>query len=52
MTSTTPHSWIEWYRFARETLGLGHAEAAQYATARHVEDENRARRDAGERRAA
>ena len=35
-------TWIEWYRFARQALELGHAEAASYATARHVEEQNRA----------
>lgn len=35
-------SWIDWYRFARRTLELGHAEAAAYATARFVEEQNRA----------
>jgi len=35
-------SWIDWYRFARRTLELGHAEAAEYATSRFVEEQNRA----------
>jgi hypothetical protein len=35
-------SWIDWYRFARHTLELGHAEAAAYATSRFVEEQNRA----------
>jgi hypothetical protein len=35
-------SWIDWYRFARETLRLEHVEAANYANARHLEDLNRA----------
>jgi hypothetical protein len=35
-------SWIDWYRFARRTLDLGHTEAAAYATARFVEEQNRA----------
>jgi hypothetical protein len=35
-------SWIDWYRFGRETLGLEHLEAASYANARHLEDLNRA----------
>lgn len=35
-------SWIDWYRFARRTLELGHAEAAAYATSRFVEEQNRA----------
>ena len=34
-------TWIEWYRFAREALELGHAEASSYATARFVEEQNR-----------
>ena len=34
-------TWIEWYRFAREALELGHAEASSYATARYVEEQNR-----------
>ena len=34
-------SWIDWYRFARRTLELGHPEAAAYATARFVEEQNR-----------
>lgn len=34
-------SWIDWYRFARHTLELGHAEAAAYATSRYVEEQNR-----------
>jgi len=35
-------TWIDWYRFARQTLELGHAEAVAYATARFVEEQNRA----------
>jgi hypothetical protein len=35
-------TWIEWYRFARQQLELGHAEASAYATARFVEEQNRA----------
>lgn len=34
-------TWIEWYRFARQALGLGHEEASAYATARYVEEQNR-----------
>ena len=34
-------TWIEWYRFARRALGLDHAEASAYATARYVEEQNR-----------
>jgi hypothetical protein len=36
-------TWIEWYRFARRVLGLEHAEAVRYATARHLEELNRER---------
>ena len=35
-------SWIDWYRFARTTLELEHVEAASYADARSLEDQNRA----------
>ena len=34
-------TWIEWYRFARRALELGHSEACSYATARYVEEQNR-----------
>ncbi len=34
-------TWIEWYRFARRALELGHPEACSYATARYVEEQNR-----------
>src|SRR5262245_53106067 len=34
-------TWIEWYRFARRALELGHVEASAYATARFVEEQNR-----------
>jgi hypothetical protein len=34
-------TWIDWYRFARRALELGHAEASEYATARYVEEQNR-----------
>ena len=43
-------TWIEWYRFARHALELGHAEASEYATARYVEEQNRVH--TRERRAA
>ena len=43
-------TWIEWYRFARQTLELGSAEASEYATARYVEEQNRVQ--TRERRAA
>lgn len=52
MTQTRPHSWIDWYRFARQTLDLGRTEAAAYATARHVEEENRRAQRETRRRAA
>jgi hypothetical protein len=32
---------IDWYRFARRTLGLGRAEARAYANARFLEETNR-----------
>ena len=35
-------TWIEWYRFARYSLELGHVEASTYATSRYVEEQNRA----------
>jgi hypothetical protein len=34
-------TWHEWYHFARETLNLQHSEAADYATARYLEEQNR-----------
>lgn len=43
-------TWIEWYRFARYSLVLGHGEASAYATARYVEEQNRS--VAGEWKAA
>ncbi len=52
MGSTQLHTWIDWYRFARRTLGLDRVEATQYATARYVEEENRARLHGADRRAA
>jgi hypothetical protein len=36
-------TWLEWYRFARARLELGHDEAVTYANARSVEDDNRER---------
>ena len=51
MISTSPHTWIDWYRFARRVLRLGHVEAAEYATVRHVEDENRRVQETGRRAA-
>jgi hypothetical protein len=35
------HEWIDWYRFARDTLEVGHDEAVAYANARYVEELNR-----------
>ena len=35
-------TWIDWYRLARRALELSHAEASAYATARYVEEQNRA----------
>ena len=43
-------TWIEWYRFARNALELGHVEASEYANARYVEEQNRVH--TRERRAA
>jgi hypothetical protein len=43
-------TWLEWYRFARSQLDLGHEEAVTYANVRTVEDGNRER--LRERRAA
>jgi len=34
-------SWVQWYRFARETLEYSHAEAVAYANVRTTEDANR-----------
>jgi len=42
-------TWLEWYRFARSRLELGHDEAVTYANVRYVEEGNRSGRD---RRAA
>ena len=36
-----PDSWLEWYRFARRTLELTPVDAASYASARTLEDQNR-----------
>jgi hypothetical protein len=35
------HEWIDWYRFARDTLEVGHDEAVAYANARYLEELNR-----------
>ncbi len=48
--SLQPHGWTDWYRFARDELGYGHAERVEYANLRYVEEQNRAslrRRPAG-----
>jgi hypothetical protein len=42
MTAPRITGWINWYRFARETLGHDHGEAVVYANLRHVEESNRA----------
>ena len=34
-------TWIDWYRFARQTLALDQIEAVSYANARYVEEQNR-----------
>jgi hypothetical protein len=44
------HTWNDWYRFARRTLGYSHPEAVEYANLRFVEEQNRLALDA--RRAA
>lgn len=41
MSNETGSGWIAWYRFACETLGYGHREAASYANLRYVEEQNR-----------
>jgi len=40
--STTPRAWNDWYRFARDKLGLLHEECIEYANLRFVEEQNRA----------
>lgn len=42
MTARPIHSWSDWYRFARLTLGYHHDEANSYANLRYVEETNRA----------
>jgi len=37
-----PKSWNDWYRFARDKLGLLHDECTEYANLRFVEEQNRA----------
>ena len=44
MANVLPEAWESWYRFAVDKLGLENGEAVEYANARYVEDENRARR--------
>lgn len=41
MPMDTGGGWIAWYRFAYETLGYSHREAASYANLRYVEEQNR-----------
>jgi hypothetical protein len=36
-----PHAWTDWYRFARDELGLAHDERVEYANLRYVEEQNR-----------
>jgi hypothetical protein len=36
-----PHAWTDWYRFARDELGLDHDERVEYANLRFVEEQNR-----------
>lgn len=36
-------TWLQWYRFARSHLELGHEESAAYANVRSVEEGNRER---------
>ena len=43
MTGPMPKTWESWYRFARDELGLERDEAIEYANARYVEEQNRAR---------
>jgi hypothetical protein len=38
----SPRAWTDWYRFARDQLGLAHAERVEYANLRYVEEQNRA----------
>ena len=37
-----PKDWSQWYRFARDELGLLHDECVEYANVRYVEEQNRA----------
>ena len=36
-----PHSWSDWYRFARGEFGYEHEECVEYANLRFVEEQNR-----------
>jgi hypothetical protein len=40
--SPQPKAWNDWYRFARDKLGLLHDECTEYANLRFVEEQNRA----------
>src|SRR5262245_27047783 len=44
MANVLPEAWQRWYRLARDQLELENGEAVEYANARYVEEENRARR--------
>jgi hypothetical protein len=39
--SKQSEQWNRWYRLARVALGYEHAEAAEYANLRFVEEQNR-----------
>ena len=41
MATRRLHTWDDWYRFARQTLGHTHDEAVTYANLRFVEEQNR-----------
>ena len=41
MQDNQPHSWRDWYSFARETLGYEPQEATEYANLRYAEELNR-----------
>ena len=41
MVTQRLHTWDDWYRFARWTLGHTHDEAVTYANLRFVEEQNR-----------
>jgi hypothetical protein len=42
MTVRPISGWLDWYRFASDTLGYRHNEAVSYANVRYVEETNRA----------